>query len=314
MSQTGDQHTGHGHEGRPDYVQHHFDTEQQQFDSDKLGMWLFLVTEILLFGGLFCAYSVYRANHPEIFIYAHKYLDKTLGGINTVILILSSFTMAWAVRAAQLGQRKLLITLLALTLLGGIGFLGIKSVEYEHKWKHGLLWGTQYNPAATHDAADEHAALASDAGHEDTALSEAAEAAEGEAAVAAAPVIPADAPPTYIPRDTQGELAPEHTVLPPAGESPEGLAYLPGEPPPPSGHVIEEPGKVHIFFGIYFVMTGLHAIHVIAGMVVIFLVMLHAIRGTYKNGYFTPVDLTGLYWHLVDLIWIFLFPLLYLIH
>jgi cytochrome c oxidase subunit III len=313
MSHTGE-HDSQAHEGRPAHVQHHFDTEQQQFDSDKLGMWLFLVTEILLFGGLFCAYSVYRANHPEIFIYAHKYLDKTLGGINTVVLIMSSFTMAWAVRAAQLGQRKLLITLLALTLLGGVGFLGIKSIEYEHKWKHGLLWGTSYNPAASHDAGAEQAALASDAQHEDTAVAEAAGTADSVAVTAAAPVIPADAPPTYIPRNAAGQLAIEHTTLQPAASSPGGLAYLPGQAPPAAGHVVEEPGKVHIFFGIYFVMTGLHAIHVIAGMVVIFLVLLHAVRGTYKNGYFTPVDLTGLYWHLVDLIWIFLFPLLYLIH
>ena len=88
---------------------HHFDTPQQQFESGKLGMWLFLATEILLFGGLFCAYAVYRANHPEIFIYAHQFLDKTLGGINTIVLICSSLTMAWAVRAAQLGQRRLLV-------------------------------------------------------------------------------------------------------------------------------------------------------------------------------------------------------------
>jgi cytochrome c oxidase subunit III len=308
---------GHAaHAGRPAHVQHHFETELQQFDSDKLGMWLFLVTEILLFGGLFCAYAVYRANHPDIFIYAHKYLDKTLGGINTVVLITSSFTMAWAVRAAQLGQRRLLITLLTLTLLGGCGFLGIKSVEYEHKWKHGLLWGTRYNPIA-----EEHAAgTASVEGTDTPAPAAAAPApslpAPAAAATAApsAPAIPADAPPSYIPHDAVGGLAPDHTTLAPGGSSPSGLAYLPGDPPPPAGHVVEQPEKVHLFFGIYFAMTGLHAIHVIAGMIAIFIVLLHAIRGTYKGGYFTPVDLTGLYWHLVDLVWIFLFPLLYLIH
>ena len=94
------------------HLQHHFDTAEQQFDAGKLGMWLFLATEILLFGGLFCAYAVYRANHPEIFLYAHQFLDKSLGGTNTVILLCSSLTMAWAVRASQLGQRKLLIGLL----------------------------------------------------------------------------------------------------------------------------------------------------------------------------------------------------------
>ncbi len=146
MAQHNTTHDDTAHEAHPAHLHHHFETPRQQFESDKLGMWLFLVTEILLFGGLFCAYAVYRANHPEIFIYAHKYLDKTLGGINTLILISSSFTMAWAVRAAQLGQRRLLILLLALTLLGGFGFLGIKAVEYEHKWKSGLLWGARFNP------------------------------------------------------------------------------------------------------------------------------------------------------------------------
>ena len=86
-------HDAHNHD-RPDFLQHHFDTPQQQFESSKLGMWLFLSTEILLFGGLFCAYAIYRANHPEIFLYAHQFLDKTLGGINTLILIASSFTIA----------------------------------------------------------------------------------------------------------------------------------------------------------------------------------------------------------------------------
>ena len=90
----------------PAHLQHHFDTPLQQFDSAKLGMWLFLATEILLFGGLFVAYAIYRANHPEIFSWAHHLLDTKLGAINTVVLLTSSLTMAWGVRAAQLGQRK----------------------------------------------------------------------------------------------------------------------------------------------------------------------------------------------------------------
>jgi hypothetical protein len=128
------------------------DNAEQQFDSGKLGMWLFLATEVLLFGGLFVAYAVYRANHPEIFIYAHQFLDKTWGGINTLVLICSSLTMAWAVRAAQLGQQRLLVVLLSLTILGGFGFMGIKYVEYKAKWEHGLLPGTHF----THGAAAVH--------------------------------------------------------------------------------------------------------------------------------------------------------------
>lgn len=316
-------HVEHGAESgeQPPHVHHHFETEQQQFDSDKLGMWLFLVTEILLFGGLFCAYAYYRANHPEIFIYAHKYLDKTLGGINTVVLIASSLTMAWAVRAAQLKQRRLLVLMLCLTLTGAFAFLGIKAVEYEQKWKHGLLWGTRYQPQAHETTAAGHAEGGAEP-LEQAAAGEAAEeaggevaegaAAEGEVAQAAAPVIPPDAPPTYIPRDEQGNLILERSNWPEAATGPAGLAFEPtqtGHPP-----FAEQPQNVHIFFGIYFAMTGLHALHVIIGIIAIFVMLVLTLRGHFDGGYFTPVDLTGLYWHLVDLIWIFLFPLLYLIH
>ena len=124
------------------HLAHHFDTPQQQFASGKLGMWIFLGTEILMFGGLFCAYGVYRHNHPDVFAYAHTYLDKTLGAINTIILITSSLTMAWAVRCAQINKRRGLVLLLALTILGGAGFMCIKAVEYRQKWQHHLWVGT----------------------------------------------------------------------------------------------------------------------------------------------------------------------------
>ena len=133
----------HSHDA---HVAHHFENADQQYQSAKLGMWLFLATEVLFFGGLFVAYAVYRGNHPEIFIYAHHFLDKNLGALNTVILICSSFSMAWAVRAAQLRQRGMLQLMLSLTLLFAFGFLGVKTVEYNHKWKHGLLWASAYNP------------------------------------------------------------------------------------------------------------------------------------------------------------------------
>src|SRR5262252_8259427 len=117
-SAHGDGHGDHGHD-HPKFLAHHFDTPQQQFDSGKLGIWLFLTTEVLLFSGLFCAYSVYRATHPEVFEFAHLYLNKTMGAINTVVLIFSSFTMAWAVRCAQIGDQKKLKILLAITILCG---------------------------------------------------------------------------------------------------------------------------------------------------------------------------------------------------
>ena len=153
MGQTSDN-GAHGEHGHPSQLQHHFDTPVQQYDSGKLGMWLFLATEILLFGGLFVAYAVYRASHPEVFAYAHTFLDTNLGAINTVILLCSSLTMAWAVRAAQLNQQRLLVLLLCLTLLGAGGFLGIKYVEYKAKWEHGLLWARSYDPTHHGPSAD----------------------------------------------------------------------------------------------------------------------------------------------------------------
>jgi cytochrome c oxidase subunit 3 len=276
----------HGSEGHPAHLQHHFDNDRQQFSASKLGMWLFLATEILLFAGLFVAYAVYRSNHPEIFIYASQFLDTTLGGINTMVLLLSSFTMAWGVRAAQLGQKKLLVSLLAITLLGGFGFLGIKYVEYEAKWKHGLLWGVNFNPASHDDHGE-------DAGH---------------AAVEAEEVAPA---PVVTEAVTPEGLKFEPTVVPPSATGPAGTVEPDDEVDHDTG---VQPENVQIFFGIYFLMTGLHGIHVLVGMSLIFWILLKSMRGAYGPKYFTPVDLVGLYWHLVDLIWIFLFPLLYLIH
>ncbi len=263
------------HERHDPHLAHHFDTPEQQFESGKLGMWIFLATEILLFGGLFCAYAVYRANHPEVFVWAHKYLDVTLGGINTVILICSSFTMAWAVRAAQMGRQKALVTLLSLTILCAFGFLGIKAVEYEHKWKEGLLWGKRFSAELRHGAPTKSA--------------------------------------EPVPAPTPVGGGEERTLIPPAAAGPTGLATS-----GTTGHghdaPAEAPRNVQLFFSVYFAMTGLHGLHVIAGMAVLGWILRRSIRGEFGPDYFIPVDLAGLYWHLVDLIWIYLFPLLYLIH
>jgi cytochrome c oxidase subunit 3 len=278
------------------HLAHYFDTRAQQFDSHKFGMWLFLVTEILMFGGLFCAYSIYRATHPEVFLYAHTLLDKNLGAINTIVLLISSFTMAWGVRAAMLGQRKLLVGLLAVTLLCGFGFLGIKAIEYNHKWQHGLLWGQKFDYAALQDHGGGHGA-------------EHAAPADDHAAPAAEHPAPADA---HADADAaHGDAADAH-----AGGA-EVMADMDhaADVAVSHGHDAGEiPRNVHIFFGIYFVMTGLHGIHVIAGMVMLSWLLVRAMRGDFGTRNYTAVDLGGLYWHLVDLIWIFLFPLLYLIH
>ncbi len=259
----------------PAHLAHHFETEEQQFESGKLGMWIFLSTELLLFGGLFCAYAVYRSNHPEIFVYAHTFLDKTLGAINTAVLICSSFTMALAVRAAQLGRQKALVRLLGATIVLAGCFLGIKYVEYHHKWKDGLLWGKYF-----------HAKL------------------EQPAAPARPPAAVHPAPSPVINPD-------ERSLIPPAAVGPRGMA-TPGHPTFAEGQT-GPPRDIQVFFAVYFLMTGLHAVHVIVGKIVIGLTLARARRGEFGPAYFTPVDLVGLYWHLVDIIWIFLFPLLYLI-
>ena len=295
--------TEHGHSP---HLQHHFDTPVQQYDSSKLGMWLFLATEILLFGGLFCAYAVYRGIHPEIFIYAHQYLDTNLGAINTIILLCSSLTMAWAVRASQLGQQRLLPLLLCLTLLGGFGFMGIKYVEYKAKWEHGLLWASQYNPE-THTA--EHGAESAEASHSAAVEGVGVDAAE-HAATTAEPETAADAP--AGPAEEAGETKIERSLIGPAATGPQGLAA----DEPTTDHAVphDAPKNVQLFFSVYFLMTGLHGLHVLAGMIAITWILVRSVRGAFSPAYYTPVDLVGLYWHLVDLIWIFLFPLLYLIH
>lgn len=255
--------------GRPDHGQdgaahlaHHFDSLQQQYDSARLGMWIFLVTEVLFFGGLFCAYAIYRANSPEVFVDGHRFLDKPLGAANTVVLIFSSLTMAMAVRAAQLGRRRALVGLLAVTLACGLIFLGVKFVEYKHKWDHRMV--------------------------------------PGQARIASwfSPAAPRDAPQGFRPDETYVK---EH--LAGAGYEDLSQAAL-------AGYV----RNLARFMGIYFSLTALHALHVAVGIGVIFWILLGAMRGRFGRRYFTPVDMVGLYWHLVDLIWIYLFPLLYLIH
>lgn len=242
-------------EDHPPHLAHHFDHPLQQFEAGKLGMWIFIAQEVLFFGGLFLAYAYFRANHPDMFLYAHRFLDWRLGGLNTVILLGSSFTMAWGVRAAQLGKQRALVVLLVITLLLAVGFCGVKAVEYESKIEHGLLWGTKFAPDAHY--------LEKYGGH--------------------------------------------------GKEQPGSLAGVPGNMLPEAGHQ-EPPDNLHIFFGIYYLMTGLHALHVLIGIAAIGWLLVRSLKGHFGPDYFIPVDLVGLYWHFVDLIWIFLFPLLYLIH
>jgi cytochrome c oxidase subunit 3 len=373
-----DGHGEHGHDEHPPFLAHHFDTPDQQYASGKLGMWVFLGTELLMFGGLFVAYAVYRSNHPEVYEYAHTYLNKWWGAVNTVILLVSSFTMAWGVRCAQLGRNKAVVWLCLLTILGGAGFMCIKYVEYKSKWEHNLFPGkanvfhrdfggnraeeihhleASHDAAAGHDPADaahggarphgEDAAAATT--HADGKVSQTTDGGgaaikqpAGAAASGAAQVgHPADASHAQ-PAGTDevaaaGEVA---APVPPASQvryvdpnsgTTDEAKIKPGFvqfqstavgmlPDAQAGHVkfqqleARDQTRVNTFFSVYFLMTGLHGIHVLVGMGLIAWVTIKAAGGIFGPEYYTPVDLVGLYWHLVDLIWIFLFPLLYLIH
>jgi len=302
---------GHdAHNGHDPHLAHHFDTMEQQYRSNKTGMWVFLATEILMFGGLFCAYSVYRHNHPEVFAFAHEALDRKWGAINTIVLITSSLTMAWAVRAAQMNQRKLLSFLLALTILGGAGFMVIKSVEYKTKWEHHLFPGrlNVYNKEYKGEAKPYADLLALKNGDEEAAM--------GGDEVHEAPTAAAIAvPPEYVDPNAGG---------PDAAKIRANFAVVPGLSDKANEHLEEhltlsslndlDRSRINAFFSVYFLMTGLHGIHVLIGMGLITWLFFRSLRNEFSSKYFAPVDLVGLYWHIVDVIWIFLFPLLYLIH
>jgi cytochrome c oxidase subunit III len=204
------------------FLQHHFSEMEQQADASKIGMWLFLATEILLFGGLFVGYGIMHGLHREAFAAAHHHLNRLMGATNTIVLLLSSWTMVMAVHSASKNRRKATIIFLIVTLLCAGTFMVVKYFEYSEKFHHGLLPGKFYS----------------------------------------------------------------------------------GETDPPGQFM---------FFSFYFMMTGLHGIHVLGGMGAILWVLRRAIRGDFTSRYYTPVDMVGLYWHLVDMIWIYLFPLMYLI-
>lgn len=287
----------HGH-GEYPFLAHHFDTPEHQFDSGKLGIWLFLTTEILFFGGLFCAYAIYRSLHPEVFEYAHYYLDTKWGAINTCVLIISSLTAAWAVRNAQLGEQKKLVVNIIITIACAFAFMGIKYVEYSHKFHEGILWGKNFNP--THEAWQlesyqaKHGPQVPHGAKHGANPTEAQTMPEGAAAHQAAAA-------------TSAAAVAAETVAPPTGAAPK--AHKLGH-----GEFNERPAHVGRFFSIYFCMTGLHGIHVLGGIIVWLWLLARALKGEFGPKYFGPIDYAALYWHLVDLIWIYLFPLLYLIH
>jgi len=310
----------HGHgDGHPPHLAHHFETPEQQYNSAKVGMWVFLATELLMFGGLFCAYSVYRHNHPEVFDFAHRFLDKKLGALNTVILITSSLTMAWGVRAAQLGQRSVLVGCLILTLMGGAGFMVIKSIEYHHKYVEHVWFGSgnQFSKIYNGPKIEEGPRSGTHSETSNLTQGERIEAAKVKEMVEQKVV----EGPVGVPFVDPNAGTPDQAKIVPPQVHPVGMVVA---PPPATASSEEhityedlpqvEKERVATFFNIYFLMTGLHGIHVLIGMGLITWILIRATKNEFGPRYYTPVDLVGLYWHLVDLIWIFLFPLLYLIH
>ncbi len=309
------------HHDHPEHLAHHFESLEQQYDSGKLGIWLFLTTEVLMFSGLFCGYSVMRSLHPGAFSFAHLYLSVPLGFTNTIVLLFSSFTMAWGVRAAQLGQKNLLIGLLSITFVCACAFMCVKYVEYKAKFDEGLLPGPWFNPKEPPPGAD------IPGWKERQEKEEAAAAAEGKTpgnqpetqAIGNKPEAQASGPSKPAAQTAAPQLPPgsvgEKSAIGPAAIGPTGLStqWLDRSHRRAAEWDEPEPYNVQLFFGIYFLMTGLHGFHVLGGMFVIAWLIYKARQGIFGPDRFAPVDFVGLYWHLVDLVWIFLFPLLYLI-
>ncbi len=383
-------HDAHGHDhDHPAWLAHHFDTPEQQYDSGKLGIWLFLTTEILFFSGMFCAYAMFRMLRPEIFVGSSQFLDTKLGAINTGVLLFSSLTMAWAVRCAQTEEHTKLVAMIASTLSCAMIFLGVKTIEYSHKWGMGLLFPGAYfydesNPHPTVDqivsqhgfsenaayflthglyflcapflvaligvviwaivakvkdnqfqfavakplivvclsffggvglgmiltGSEEHASGEHVAAVHASAQHEAIEQAPGGDAVA-------DIAPTYaepmsfdarrddvavellaesdlntgakamlVAKEKQAELA-SGKIVPPGADVDTGIERI--------ERSVETRRQAGVFFGIYYCMTGVHAIHILGGIGVLVWLLVRAVRKDFNRQYFGPVDYIGLY-------------------
>jgi cytochrome c oxidase subunit 3 len=241
----------HEHGSHPAHLQHHFANMEQQKEAASLGMWVFLITEIMFFGGMFSAYLVYRYWFYTPFVLGSTSLNILYGAVNTGVLICSSLTMAMAVLSAAMGRRKLLIGFLIATLLLGCAFLGIKAVEYHDKYVEHHIPGHDFKFDSYTDVSGKEIR-------------------------------------TY---NVQGPDGKVHTMN--VGDVDQGAAQ--------------------IYFSLYFAMTGMHALHMVIGVGLLTTLIIMAYRNQFSAEWYTPVENIGLYWHFVDIIWIFLFPLLYLI-
>jgi cytochrome c oxidase subunit III len=240
------------HEDRPE-LRHHFADEEQQRNAASLGMWWFLGTEIMFFGGMFCGYLVYRRTYYLEFAAASRTIALFWGALNTAVLICSSLTVAMSVRAAQLGKRRLQVQMLLLTLFFGLVFLGVKGKEWYDKYKEHHIPTFHYN-----------------------AISGEGDITKGQEKLLGLDKVKNDAA-KYQEREAE----------------------------------IQQHSK--IFFSLYFALTGMHALHMVVGVGIFTVITIMAYRGKFTPEYHTPLEIAGLYWHFVDIVWIYLFPLLYLI-
>lgn len=296
--------SNHEHEYHPPGLQHQFEDMGQQEESVSIGMWMFLAQEILFFGGLFTAYLVFRWKFPMAFAAASNHLDAFLGGTNTLVLIVSSLTMALTVYFAQKGDRMKQVVLIVLTMIFGMGFLGIKAIEYTDKYNHGLVPANGWNRTTplTADGAIPEPPAPKAADHE-TASSGGHGEAEHEYFNPTGEFQWTDVSLVHHALDLEKET--NHAVLTDSERS----GYF------SNGEVDANKfrDRVKIFFWMYFVMTGLHAVHMIIGLGIMLWLLYKAWKDTFSAEYYAPVEMAGLYWHFVDIVWIFLFPLLYLL-
>lgn len=301
-------------------LQHQFEDMVQQEESVSIGMWMFLVQEIMFFGGLFTAYLVFRSKYPMAFAAGSNHLDAFWGGLNTLVLIVSSLTMALTVYYAQKGNRNLQVILILLTMFFGAVFLGVKAIEYTDKFNHGLIPVTGLNKKIPAGTTQEHASFALPF---ETTVSAATEistpAATDPSHKKPCWEVDHNAPAVSHP-NPKGEFQWTDCSLAKMAEDgkylteAESIGYYSRDA---SGAKVLDADKfrdkVRIFYYLYFVMTGLHALHMVVGLGLMAWLLWTAFRGYYSADYYMPVEMSGLYWHFVDIVWIFLFPLLYLL-
>ncbi len=280
-------------------LQHQFEDMVQQEESVSIGMWMFLVQEIMFFGGLFTAYLVFRSKYPMAFAAGSNHLDAFWGGLNTIVLIVSSLTMALTVYYAQKGNRNMQVILIVLTMIFGATFLGVKVIEYTDKYNHSLVPVKGWNKKTPEG---EHGKSASVVLPFET-LAIAAESSPS------AQVHHAN-PKGEFQIDKENDMK-----LPKMAEDGKFLTEAERTGYYSNGVLDADKfrDKVRIFFYLYFVMTGLHALHMIVGLALMTWLLWTAFKGNYNAEYYMPVEMSGLYWHFVDIVWIFLFPQLYLL-